>query len=120
MRLIIWQRLVPSVDGKRVALREFLVFKEEIRDLLLDSASEQITAAVRCLVAEHGQGHADRCGSKFKAILISERLYKILSASHAFSRHAHEGQNPEEKVAADTSSPACARMTINENFSRPL
>ncbi|WP_315957808.1 Dot/Icm type IV secretion system ATPase DotB [Coxiella burnetii] len=81
LRLIIWQRLVPSVDGKRVALREFLVFKEEIRDLLLDSDPEQITAAVRRLVAEHGQPMQVDVEAKFKGGLISERLYKILSAS---------------------------------------
>ena len=32
MRLIIWQKLVPTVDGKQVALREYLVFDEEVRD----------------------------------------------------------------------------------------
>ena len=36
MRLIIWQRLAPTIDGKRVALREYLVFDEKIRDTLLE------------------------------------------------------------------------------------
>lgn len=26
IRMVIWQRLVPTIDGKRVALREYLVF----------------------------------------------------------------------------------------------
>ena len=37
LRLIVWQRLVPDTQGKRVALREYLVFTEEIRDKLLNS-----------------------------------------------------------------------------------
>ena len=30
-RLIIWQRLAPTIDGKRVALREYLVFNEKVK-----------------------------------------------------------------------------------------
>ena len=59
MRLVIWQRLVPSVDGKRVALREYLVFNEEMRDRLLESDPENITAATRRLVQDTD---AARCG----------------------------------------------------------
>lgn len=80
MRLVIWQRLAPSTDGKRVALREFLVFNEKIRDALLDSDPEHITATTRHLVEQHGQlMHVD-VEQKFNAGLLSERTYKILSA----------------------------------------
>ncbi|TID99637.1 ATPase, partial [Acinetobacter junii] len=34
IRLCIWQKLVPTVDERRVALREYLVFDEEVRDIL--------------------------------------------------------------------------------------
>jgi defect-in-organelle-trafficking protein DotB len=37
IRAIVWQMLVPSVDGKRVAVREWLVFSPEVRQELLDS-----------------------------------------------------------------------------------
>src|SRR5580700_10050999 len=39
IRVVISQRLVPTVDGKRVALREYLVFDEKVRDILLDTDS---------------------------------------------------------------------------------
>lgn len=42
IRLVIWQKLVPSIDGKRVALREYLIFDEEIRDILLESDPENV------------------------------------------------------------------------------
>lgn len=84
MRLVVWQRLVPSTDGKRVALREFLVFNEKIRDRLLDSDPERVTAVTRQLVQDYGQPMQVDVEQKFKAGQISDRTYKILSAQ---SRH---------------------------------
>lgn len=81
MRLIVWQRLVPSIDGKRVALREFLVFNEEIRDLLLDSDPEQITATTRTLLQKFGQPMQVDVEEKYRDGLISDRMYKVLTAS---------------------------------------
>ena len=81
LRLIVWQRLVPSVDGKRVALREFLAFDENIRDRLLDSDPEQITASTRHLVETFGQPMEVDVKKRFKEGAISERTYKILTAS---------------------------------------
>lgn len=80
MRMVIWQRLAPSVDGKRVALREFLVFNEKIRDELLDSDPEQITATTRRLVEKYGQSMQVDVERKYQEGLLSERTYKILSA----------------------------------------
>jgi len=80
MRMVIWQRLAPTIDGKRVALREFLVFNEAIRDKLLDSDPDQITATTRKLVEEHGQLMQVDVEHKYKEGLLSERTYKILSA----------------------------------------
>lgn len=35
MRVVVWQTLVPSLDGKRVAAREWLLFNEEVRNNLI-------------------------------------------------------------------------------------
>lgn len=80
IRLIIWQRLAPTIDGKRVALREYLVFNEKIRDTLLESDPHKITATTRKLVEEHGQLMQIDVDRKYQAGLLSERTYKILSA----------------------------------------
>jgi defect-in-organelle-trafficking protein DotB len=80
MRLIIWQRLVPSVDGRRVALREYLTFSEKLRDQLLDSDPEQITATTRRLVRDFGQPMRIEVEQKYKEGLISDRIYKVLSS----------------------------------------
>lgn len=37
IRVIVWQMLVPTVDGKRMALREWLVFTPDVREQLLES-----------------------------------------------------------------------------------
>lgn len=79
-RLIIWQRLVPSVDGKRVALREYLVFDEQVRDELLSIDPDKVTAKTRELVQKYGQPMQQEVDERFEAGLISERTHKVLSA----------------------------------------
>jgi len=79
-RLVIWQQLVPSVDGKRVALREYLVFDENIRDKLLSADLLQITAATRKLVQDYGQLMEVDVEQKYKEGLLSDRTYKVLMA----------------------------------------
>jgi len=80
MRLIIWQRLVPTVDAKRVALREYLIFTEAMRDRLLNSDPDQITSTTRELVNEFGQSMRVDVDKKFKEGIISERTYKLMLA----------------------------------------
>ncbi|MDB6096380.1 MAG: dotB [Francisellaceae bacterium] len=80
LRLIIWQRLIQSTDGKRVALREYLVFNEEVRDILVDTPIEMLAAKTRILLKEKGQPMSVDVEKKFQAGLISERDYRILMA----------------------------------------
>lgn len=78
IRLAIWQQLVPTIDGKRVALREFLIFDEKVRDILLDSELENVTAVTRKLLKEYGQPMSVDAQKKFDAGIISEREYRLL------------------------------------------
>ncbi|VVC75100.1 Twitching mobility protein [Aquicella siphonis] len=79
VRLIISQRLVPTVEGKRVALREYLIFDEKIRDILLDTDVLNITNVVRKLVREHGRTMEADAQEKFQAGVISERQYRLIA-----------------------------------------
>lgn len=79
VRLIISQRLVPTVDGKRVAIREYLVFDEKIRDILLDTDILNITNVVRKMVREHGRTIEADAREKYENGIISERNYKIIA-----------------------------------------
>ncbi len=80
IRLCIWQKLVPTVDGKRVALREYLVFDEEIRDTLLEGNPNEVTTNTRKLVYERGQTMQVDAKEKFQQGIISERVYKLIIA----------------------------------------
>jgi defect-in-organelle-trafficking protein DotB len=78
IRVVIWQQLVPTLNGKRIALREFLIFDEKLRDQLLDSKLENITATTRRLLKQYGQPMSVDSKRKFDAGLISEREYRRL------------------------------------------
>ena len=80
LRLIVWQRLVPSTDGKRIPLREYLVFSEKLRDRLLDSDPENITQTTRMLLREEGQPMLADVEAKYKAGLLTDRWYQLLTA----------------------------------------
>ena len=93
-RLIVWQKLVPTVDEKRVALREYLVFNEEIRDRLLSANLDSVTAETRKLLKQFGQVMATDATEKFEQGIISERTYKLLvDSSH--SADVDAGVDPE-------------------------
>lgn len=81
IRIAVWQKLVPTVDGKRVALREFLIFDEQIRDQLLAVEPENATSITRKLLREYGQTMEVDANEKFKEGLISERDHRILVAA---------------------------------------
>lgn len=85
LRLIIWQKLVPTVDGKQVALREYLVFNESIRDQLLSSNLEEVTSTTRRLLREKGQTMVDDAKKKFEAGIISDRIYKIIESGSKYA-----------------------------------
>jgi defect in organelle trafficking protein DotB len=80
IRLCIWQKLVPTINGQRVALREYLIFNEEVRDILLESDPNEITATTRKLLRERGQLMTTDASRKFEEGIISERTYKLIIA----------------------------------------
>jgi defect-in-organelle-trafficking protein DotB len=59
MRLIVAQRLVRSSDGKRVALREYLAFDQQLRDRLLEMSIEKAIAEVRRILKAKRQTLVD-------------------------------------------------------------
>jgi len=79
VRVIVSQRLLPTLDGKRVALREYLIFDDKIRDILLETDLNNITAVVRKMVREHGQTMETDARKKFEEGLIAERTYRVIA-----------------------------------------
>ncbi len=81
LRMVVWQKLVPTIDGKRVALREYLVFDEYVRDILVETEVENIASKTRQLLKEHGQPMVVDAKRKFDDGLIDKRTYEIFVAS---------------------------------------
>lgn len=81
LRMVIWQKLVPTVDNKRVALREYLVFDEEVRDVLVSTEVEMLAAKTRILLKERGQPMVVDAKKKFDEGLISERTFNLMARS---------------------------------------
>lgn len=82
IRLIIWQQLAPTIDGKRIALREYLIFDEDVRDQLLSVNPDKATAITRRLVKERGQPMIVDAKKALANGKISERTFRVLSAGH--------------------------------------
>lgn len=93
LKMIVSQRLVPSADGKRIALREYVVFTEEIVDLLLDNGIENLTASCRLVLKDHGRSFVQDAMQKFKEGKITELIFKEIARGAKC-----EGLIPEDTV----------------------
>jgi defect-in-organelle-trafficking protein DotB len=76
LRLIVWQKLVPSTDGKQTALREYLVFTDKIRDELLSGDMENVTANIRKILKVNNLTMLDSAKAKHKQGIISAEVFK--------------------------------------------
>ena len=93
LRLIISQRLLPRADGDgRVALREFLAFTPEIREILLDTPPERLIQECEILLEAHGQRMQEAAGRLFEAGTIRSTDYRAILAE----RKVIKGDTDEE------------------------
>lgn len=76
LRLVVSQRLVPSTDGKRVALREYVVFNEEIVDDILSGGIENLTITCRAVLKKWGRSFLQDAREKYKDGRISSKVLK--------------------------------------------
>jgi len=73
LRMIINQRLIRSADGRRVAIREFLVFDPALRNQFLRTDAKDWPALTRQAIEDKGQSYRKAIGNALKAGLISEQ-----------------------------------------------
>lgn len=78
LRLIVWQHLAPSTDGKRVALREYLVFDNAIRDALLNTEIDHLATNTRKLLKKYGQPMLVDAQKKYDEGILDERYFKLV------------------------------------------
>ena len=78
--MVITQALLRTVDGNRVATREYLVFDEEVRDRMLQHDVDDWPEATRTLLRERGQTMEMAARKVFEQGIIDERTFKLVSA----------------------------------------
>ena len=74
LHLIINQRLIPSVDGRRIAIREFLAFDDGLRSQYLRTDAKDWPALTRQAIEDKGQSYRKSIGIALKAGLITEQV----------------------------------------------
>ena len=79
VRLIIWQQLLPTLDGKQIALREYLVFDDDFREHLLSVPLAKVTEEVRLKVLESSHTMYDDALLKLNDGIISKQTFDKLA-----------------------------------------
>ena len=77
IRLIVTQTLVPKIGGGRVALREYMTFTEEIREVLLNMSYDKWPYELMQMVAKFGKPMEVSAREAFEAGLIEKRHYLV-------------------------------------------
>lgn len=81
LKMVIAQQLLKSTDGKRVAIREYLVFNEKIVDELIDAPLDQLTYTCRKVLLREGQTFLQDATDKFNQGLIDEHELETVRMS---------------------------------------
>lgn len=87
-RLIIAQRLIPTLDGKRCAVKEYLHFDKEIRTILKTTDVLNITHVIDSIVKEKKQRLIDDVYKKYVEGLISKEDFDHYQTS--WGKHSLE------------------------------
>lgn len=85
LRMVISQRLVPSTDGRRIALREYIVFNDEIVDMLLNGEGgiDNIQNSCRLAMKKFGRSFIQDAQEKFQEGRISEFEFREVARTLA-------------------------------------
>ncbi|WP_192485061.1 MULTISPECIES: ATPase, T2SS/T4P/T4SS family [Cysteiniphilum] len=76
IRVIIWQTLVTNEQGKRIALREYLLFTPELRKALLSVKPDELGLKLKDLLERHGVSIAQSAKKAYLKGQISLSTYK--------------------------------------------
>ena len=85
MRMVVTQLLLPTVDGKRCAVREFLVFSEQIRQAFLRRPIAEWPALASDMLRDHGQSMAQAIERQWRAGRISAATFFSYAPDHALA-----------------------------------
>lgn len=90
LRMIVAQRLVKNPQGGRTALREWLVFNDEVRDRLFSVPVDQMSTMTRKIVIERQQTFLDAADRARADNRITEEEYRhLLVGQKAVNQDEH-------------------------------
>lgn len=92
LRMVVTQALVPRVGGGRIGLREFLVFDENVREILLDMPIEKWTIETQRLLVRYGQTMEQTATKAFKEGVIDRRAYLLLTKGFTVDESEEEAE----------------------------
>lgn len=107
LQMIIAQRLLKTVDGKRCAVKEFLVFDTQVKSLLKETNPMNISTLVSGLVRDKKQRLIDDAYLRLKEGLISEETFAdceqswgklVMDESDIFDFEEHEIQFVDKNI----------------------
>lgn len=88
LRFVVQQRLLPTVDGRRCAVREYLAFSEKIRYELSQQKTSEMIPYLRECTKKYGCLLIDDVLAKFREGRISQLTYKRMEVEHEESVQA--------------------------------
>jgi defect-in-organelle-trafficking protein DotB len=80
MKMIVAQRLLPTVDGRRTAIREFMIFDQQDKDRMMDS--DNIASEAFKLVDSRGRPMIKDAEDKYRDGIISEETFKRVQMNY--------------------------------------
>lgn len=86
LRVIVVQRLLKTLDGKRKAIREFVVFDRELRNSLQDEPYERWALLIRSKLEAEGATLDDKAWALYQAGEIDANEFVELAGSKEFRK----------------------------------
>lgn len=77
LRMIVTQALVPKVGGGRMGLREYMIFDENVREIMLDLPVERWTSEAQRLLVRYGKTMEQSATTAYKSGQIDRRWYLL-------------------------------------------
>lgn len=79
LRLVVTQALVPRANGGRIAVREWMVFDETVREEMLDMPQERWANRIQQMLPDRGQTMQKSAKIAFESGQIDRRWYLMLA-----------------------------------------
>jgi defect-in-organelle-trafficking protein DotB len=93
MRMIVTQTLVPKIGGGRHALREYMVFTEEVRERMLSLHFDQWAAELMRIVPKYGRTMEQAAKEAFDAGIIEKRFYMLYAQGTRIGQEEDKKEN---------------------------